>query len=118
MRTAALYVLAIASAMAPGLAHADRWVAYTDGRAGGCFVNANGGLYGCTPQAEPIPSNPAGQRAGRRDDADGYQPQNREDHCALARQQLKNAMSDFHRTVTSMREAERRFERTGCDADE
>lgn len=118
MRTAALYVLAIASSMAPGLAHADRWVAYTDGRAGGCFVNANGWLYGCTLQAEPIPGNRAGQAPSRRDDADGYRPQNREDHCALARQQLKNAMSDFHRTVTSMREAEQRFERTGCDADE
>jgi len=115
MRTTALFVLAIASAMAPGLARADRWVAYTDGRAGGCFANANGGLYGCTPQAEPIPGNRAGQAPSRRDD---YRPQNREDHCALARQQLKNAMSDFHRTVTSMREAEQRFERTGCDADE
>jgi hypothetical protein len=33
----------------------DRWVPYTDGRAGGCAVSNNGSLYGCTPQPAAPP---------------------------------------------------------------
>ena len=37
-------------ALWPGVAKADSWVTYTDGRVGGCWMNRSGVLYGCTPQ--------------------------------------------------------------------
>jgi hypothetical protein len=33
-----------------GTAFADQWIPYTDGRTGGCWLNKNNQLYGCTPQ--------------------------------------------------------------------
>lgn len=42
---------------ASGNAFADRWIPYTDGRVGGCFLNDAGVLYGCTPQ--PSQAQPA-----------------------------------------------------------
>jgi len=45
-----------------GLAIADRWVPYTDGRVGGCFINNNGYMFGCTPQPPP-PTPPPAHRA-------------------------------------------------------
>lgn len=102
-------VFAIALLISPILAYADQWIPYTDGRAGGCFLNNVGHLYGCTPQ----PQQPQ-QNIGTRDSGE-YLSQNFEDSCRKERQRLKNANSDFNRTVTSMRKAEERFERTGCE---
>ena len=48
----------------PTSALADQWIPYTDGRAGGCFQNSNGNLYGCTPQPSTVTAPQA--RAGRR----------------------------------------------------
>ena len=106
MRNAALLLLASMLFCIPLFAKADTWVPYTDGRAGGCMLNSANVLYGCTPQ-------PA-QQSGNRNSA-GYQLQSREDYCWQQRQKLKNANSDFHRTVTSMRAAEERFARSGCE---
>lgn len=39
----------------PSVALADQWIPYTDGRAGGCFLNGAGVLYGCTPSPVFIP---------------------------------------------------------------
>jgi len=36
----------------PSLALAAKWVPYTDGRVGGCFLSENGQLFGCTPQPQ------------------------------------------------------------------
>jgi hypothetical protein len=49
------FALLLVSLLIPSIAHAGRWIPYTDGRVGGCFQNENGNLYGCTPQ--PTNSN-------------------------------------------------------------
>lgn len=54
---------ALALTLLPSVAWADRWLPYTDGRVGGCFINSNGILHGCTPQPpqirpESYPSRP------------------------------------------------------------
>jgi len=39
----------------PFAAKADEWIPYTDGRAGGCWINATGWLWGCTIPPPPPP---------------------------------------------------------------
>jgi len=53
-----VFVLLLAST---GAVRADTWSPYTDGRVGGCWINAVGQMYGCTPQPPkpPPPSRPA-----------------------------------------------------------
>ena len=87
-----------------GVAHADQWIPYTDGRAGGCWLNNNYQLYGCTPQPVQPQAGTGGQNSN-----DGR------DYCDVERQRLKNAKNDRNRTVTSVRRAEDRFEKTGCE---
>jgi hypothetical protein len=86
-----------------------RWTPYTDGRTGGCFVSETGNVTGCTEQETQSSAGQQGQRP-----IPAYQPQNREEYCQMARQQLKNAHSNFYRTMVSMREADESFSRTGC----
>lgn len=85
-------------------ASADTFVPYTDGRAGGCMTNGTI-LYACTAQAQP---------SSNRESSEGYQAQNQDDYCQQERQRLNNANSDRNRTMTSMRAAEERFDRSGC----
>ncbi len=106
MQIAPVCLVGFALLIAPLLAKADTWIPYTDGRAGGCWLNRVNVLYGCTPQ--PV------QHSNSSDSSEGYQAQNREDYCQQEQQRLENANSDFNRTVTSMRAAEERFRRSGC----
>lgn len=47
----------------PAVAQAQtRWIPYTDGRVGGCWLNSNGYLFGCTPQPPAAPSPVAPRR--------------------------------------------------------
>lgn len=105
MRIAAKFVVASILLVASLYASADTFVPYTDGRVGGCMLNSANVLYGCTPQPPQNSNNRS---------SSGYQAQNREDFCRQEQQKLKNANSDFNRTVTSMRAAEERFRRSGC----
>lgn len=106
MRIASMFVVGSMFLIAAMHAKADTWIPYTDGRIGGCWLNSANVLYGCTSQ-------PAQSISNR--DSGGYQPQNREDYCWQERQKLENANSSSNRTITSMRAAEKRFARSGCN---
>lgn len=84
-----------------GTAFADQWIPYTDGRTGGCWLNKNNQLYGCTPQQSQSSTRDQTASDGR-------------DYCDVERQRLTNAKNDRNRTVTSVRRAEDRFAKTGC----
>ena len=75
MRVALLFTLLIA---APAFAGGG-WAPYTDGRVGGCAVDNNGNLYGCTPQPQPVPFVPT--EPSRRQLEDAYQ-QGAQDNAA------------------------------------
>lgn len=100
----ALRIAGLICLLVPSFAFADQWVSYTDGRAGGCWINSVGVLYGCTPQSTPHTPNGAARSAT-----------SEEDRCRRARLNLKNAKNNFNRTITSVRDAEARFARTGCE---
>lgn len=112
MRIVTLRLLGVVLLLVASSAGADRFVPYTDGRAGGCMLNRANVLYGCTPQPT---SGGSGSSSNDRSPPEGFQAQNREDYCWQERKRLENANSDFNRTVTSMRAAEERFERSGCE---
>ncbi len=60
-------VLAVFLALLLSLdARADKWLPYTDGRVGGCWLNVAGVLYGCTPQP-PVNIQPAPESHDRED---------------------------------------------------
>lgn len=52
MRTVLLTLMLLMSCPA----WADEFVPYTDGRAGGCFINRTGFMHGCTPQPAQPPT--------------------------------------------------------------
>lgn len=59
---------------------ADQWVPYTDGRAGGCFINNTGFMFGCTMQPPQAPvvvevpvRDPAQERALRQQEIENSQ---------------------------------------------
>ena len=104
MKNTRILVLAIAlPCSAPALA--DTWVAYTDGRTGGCWVNQNGYMHGCTPQ--PTTAQP-GQQSAKSD-------RSHEEACNFAAAKLKAAKSDPNRTVDSIRKAQKRYDDLFCD---
>lgn len=104
MRIAMLQAVGLVMLFTSLSASADTWIPYTDGRAGGCWLNNANVLYGCTPQTA---QNSSENRA--------FHSQSREDYCWKERQRLQNANSSTNRTVTSMRAAEERFARSGCE---
>lgn len=63
------HTLLVLALMTSFSAHAGRWIPYTDGRAGGCFQNDNGHLYGCTPQANRSTRSSEDDLFGRQDDS-------------------------------------------------
>lgn len=97
MRQSTICAVSLICLLWAGQVKADQWLPYTDGRAGGCFVNQSGVLYGCTPQV----NSGAGRSTGAM-------------NCDTARRILENARNDFNRTVTSVRRAEAAYARSGC----
>lgn len=77
-------------------AMADQWIAYTDGRVGGCWLNSANQLYGCTPQPQQQQSNTSNSA---------------EERCRKAR----IALNDPNRTIDSVRSAERTIQEYGCN---
>ena len=91
---------------------ADEWVQF-DG--GGCFQDdRTGRLHGCdfpeNSQTTVIQKNVI----VRPEPTYGYDINTPEGYCAQQRHILKIARQDFKRTIKSVREAEKRYDRTLC----
>lgn len=102
MRRIALFVILT---VASSSAFADRWIPYTDGRAGGCWQNNVGNLYGCTPQQQQQPQQQPQQSNQSQNTASSI-----EEKCLRAQYALK----DPNRTMNSIRAAEKTIEVLGC----
>jgi hypothetical protein len=91
-------LLILAAASTP--AFADRWIPYTDGRAGGCWLNNAGHMYGCTPQPQQA------NQTSNTNSATSI-----EEQCLRA----QHALKDPNRTMNSIRAAERTIEMLRCN---
>lgn len=96
----------IACISVPGTAAADTWIPYTDGRAGGCWLNSAGHLYGCTAQ----PQRPSAQPRNRADEMRTERDNSREaalEHENAALRAERDAEYRQHTQADASRRAQR-----------